>query len=183
MLSVIGVHAGHNAKEGDYRPAGAVDLTWGHAWLSMHYTNGRSNTIGLWQVQTNGFPRHVVRDPGNILHNSGITDKFAEKFEVEFDLERRLHYVANASRYYGLYKGQQSRAVMALGKFTGWRLTHNCATWATEKLHDIFGVDLKTAEVLGLTNTPRALANSLRALEAKRATSVGNPVYVGKGGQ
>jgi hypothetical protein len=170
MLSVIGIHS---AVAGLSSAQGGPAFTDGHAWLTLHYTNGRQASIGLWAEGGLFQLRHLVRDPVGVLNRS------EEKFEVRFDEEIKRIYRAEANRYYGLYAGQQSRAIMALGKFTGWRATHTCATWATDKMKEIFGVALQSTEGLGLTNTPRALGHALRVLEAKEPTSIQKPKYVG----
>ena len=46
------------------------------------------------------------------------------RFEVLFGEEIKKTYMAEASRYYGLYADQASRAMMSPGEFTGWRATH-----------------------------------------------------------
>ena len=171
MLSVIGVHS---AAVGGSSVQGGAGFTDGHAWLTLHYTNGRSASIGLWAEGGLLQARHFVRDPIGILNGS------EEKFEVRFDEEIKKNYRAGASRYYGLYAGQQQRAITALGRFAGWRPTHNCATWATEKIQEIFGIGLSSSEGLGLTNTPRKLGLVLRMLESKEPTSISKPKYVGK---
>jgi hypothetical protein len=169
MLSVIGIHA---------KSTGAGSLSKGadegHAWLTLHYPNGQNESVGLWPVGDGSGqmqPRHFIRDP------IGIRSDTEEKFDVVFGIERRKHYIPSASRYYGLYSNQSTKAIMSIGKFTGWRITHNCATWATEKIAEIFGVRLASQEFLGLTNTPRRLGQALRKLEAIEPTSISNPKY------
>jgi len=172
MLSVIGVHS---SSVGGSSIEGSPGLTAGHAWLTLHYENGRQSSIGLWAEGEVLSANHLIKDPYGIISGT------AEKFEVNFDLELQRHYKAEASRFFGLYRGQQTKAIMALGRHAGWRFGHTCASWATEKLKEIFGVQLASQEGFGLTNTPRALGQAIRAAEGRDPTSVSKPKYVGHG--
>ena len=170
MFSVIGVHSSCIARSSP--TAGAPSFWAGHAWLTMHYTNGRMGSIGLWAEGSFLSMRHLVKD------RIGISSDTAENFEIRFDEELKNHYRAESSRYYGLYQGQQNKAIRALGRYAGWRASHTCATWVTEKVEEIFGVSLASREFLGITNTPRELGVCLWRLESKNPTSVSRPLYV-----
>jgi len=178
MLSVIGIHSGLHQIPG--QPNLLRNIGDGHAWLTLHYLNGASESVGLWPAgaRTVGLPpdqrlqfRMVVRDPVGFLPDS------EETFDVVFGLEKKYHYLALASRYYGLYSNQSSKAIMALGQYTGWRITNNCATWATEKIVEIFGARLASEE-FHFVNTPRALQIAIQKLEARDPTAVNRPKYM-----
>jgi len=160
MLEVLGVHS---------NVVGDVALTDGHAWVSLHYTNGNSTTVGLWATGDVLGGRHFIYDP------IGVTDSTAEQGEVQWGLEAKRHYLAKASRYYKLYPQQLQQVVKVLGAYTGWRFTHTCASWATDVVKQLVGEDLNSAELLGATNTPRALGNAIQALEARIPTSIDMP--------
>jgi hypothetical protein len=168
MLSVIGVHS--SAVGGS--SATGNKFADGHAWLTLHYTNGRSTSIGLWAEHELFSWNHLVRDP------IGLTSRSAEQFEARFGEEIKRNYRPAVSRFYGLYQGQSAKAVMCLGQYSGWRAGHTCATWATEKIQQIFGVKLASQELWGLTNTPRALGAALQRLNLAGPTTVSRPKYV-----
>jgi hypothetical protein len=164
MLSVIGIHSKIDDR-------GRISLTSGHAWLTLHFPNGRFDSVGLWPDKSDPVLRLLVRDP------VGLSKVTEEKFRVQWDNEIRVHYKSFASRYYGLRQGEQTKAIHALGLFTGWRLTNNCTTWATNQIKEIFGVKLFHSEYLGMIDTPRALGSTLMRLEAKCQSAVGSPIY------
>ena len=164
MLSVIGIHSKIEDKNGQ------VSLTSGHAWLTTHYTNGRLDSVGLWP-DDHDFPRWIVRDP------IGFSKETEEKFQVRWGWEIHLHYKPFASRYYGLRQGEQGKAIGVLGHYTGWRLTNNCTTWATDKVKEIFGLLIHHSECFGIIDTPRSLGSTLKMLELRRPTSTSNPLY------
>ncbi len=85
-------------------------------------------SVGLWAEGELFSLNHFIRDPIGLTRTSG------EKFEVRFGEEDKRHYIAAASRNYGLYQGQLTKAVTSLGRYTGWRGSYTCASWATEKL-------------------------------------------------
>ena len=164
MLSVIGIHS----KIDDH---GKVSFHSGHAWLTLHYTNGRRASVGLWPDRGQSFASLFIRDP------IGVTKSTEEKFTVCWDLEIRGHYKPFASRYYGLRQGEQIKAIGCLGRFTGWRIGNNCTTWATEKIKEVFGVGISHSDFWGLIDTPRSLGATLQRLEAKSPSAVNRPVY------
>jgi hypothetical protein len=160
MLKVLGVHSS---------VIGDAGLTDGHAWISLHYSNGKTATVGLWATDSLTGLRHFIYDP------IGISDSTAEKGEVQWNLELNRHYHAKARRYYSLQPYQVHRIVKVLGAYTGWRFTCTCATWATGVVKQLVGEDLDSSELLGATNTPRALGNAISKLEALIPTSVEMP--------
>lgn len=82
MLEILGIHSS---------VTGNAALTDGHAWLSMHFTNGNHTTVGLWTT-TLFQARRIVKDP-----TGAILD---ESFDVNFGLEDQKNYRPAASRYY-----------------------------------------------------------------------------------
>ena len=91
MLEVLGVHSS---------VTGDASFTDGHAWLSMHYTNGRHTTVGLWTTTLFEIKRFVKDSTGVILD---------ESFDVNFGLEEQKNYMPAASRYYRLNETQAKR--------------------------------------------------------------------------
>jgi hypothetical protein len=164
MLSVIGIHA----KIDDH---GKVSATSGHAWLTVHFTNGRRDSVGLWPEREDGLARLLIRD------QVGFSKSTEEKLRVSWGKEIQGHYKPFASRYYGLRQGEQNKAISCIGGFTGWRIESNCTSWATEKIKEIFGVSIQHSEFLGLHDSPRALGAALARLETVRRTVVNNPFY------
>jgi len=157
MLEILGIHS--NVVPTD-------PLTAGHAWLSMHFTNGRSTTVGLWT--TTAFR------PGKLVKDS--TGAFLdESFDVNFGLEAQRGYRAKASRHYKLDSVQGRRAVQVLGHFQSWRFTNTCASWARAVVRELLGEDLDASELAGATDTPRRLAESILALERRDPTSLLRP--------
>jgi hypothetical protein len=162
MLSVIGVHsnvAGPKANRTD-----------GHAWISLHFSNGKSATVGLWtnrRLETRKF----IKDPVGVLSDS------QEKFEVEWNREKdRKGYEPVASRYYGLSEAQGKQAIKVLGSYTGWRFSNTCASWATRVVRVLFGEELASEELGGITNTPRALGDAILKAEKASPTSLERPL-------
>jgi hypothetical protein len=71
MLTVIGVHS---------NVTGDASLTDGHAWITLHFSNGRSTSVGLW-TPTLFEARRFVKD------RIGALDSTAENFDVQWGLE------------------------------------------------------------------------------------------------
>src|SRR4051812_21974878 len=166
MLSVIGIHCKVDDK-------GKVSATSGHAWLTVHFTNGRRDSVGLWPENDdlNNMARLLIRD------SVGFSKSSEEQLRVCWGKEINGHYNPSASRYYGLRQGEQNKAINCIGQFTGWRVTNNCTTWATEKIKQIFGASIAHSEFFGLLDNPRSLDATLKRLEAARPTTINNPVY------
>lgn len=160
MLKIIGVHS---------NVVGGKVLTDGHAWISMHFENGRSTSVGLWVEGDLLQSRRFIKDPIGFMSDS------AEKFEINFGLEDQKGYKAAASRYYFLEETQAKQATRVLGEFSGWRFTNTCASWATEVVKRLTGEKLDSGEFAGLTNTPRALGAAIAAKEKVNPTSLSLP--------
>jgi hypothetical protein len=161
MTKIIGVHS---------NVTGDAKLTDGHAWITLHFSNGRHTSIGLWDHTP------TLLNAKNLIYDKiGVFNATAETFDVEWGLEEKRGYRAKASRYYGLSEGQTRAAVAALGAYSGWRFSNTCATWATHVVIQLTGEELDSEELLGYTNTPRALGNAIQKLEARHPTSLRHP--------
>ncbi len=170
MIKVIGVHTsaiGGSSMKGS-------PLTAGHAWLSLHFENGRDDTIGLWL--TDGQMGAVKRFlPLNYLAAAFIHEDIL--YEVLIGEEKRKNYKSSSSRFYGLDESRKLHAMPCLIHAASWRYEYTCATWVTEKVKQIFGEVFATGELFGLTNTPRRLGSVLASLEAQDPTSLVRPKY------
>lgn len=159
MLKTLGIHS---------NVTGEASLAEGHAWLTLHFDNGNSTTIGLWT--TTFDTRRFIKDPTGFM--------LGETLDVEFGIEARNGYVSKASRYYSLTNDQAAVATKILVSNANWRFSHTCASWATEVVHQLTGEELESTELLGLTNTPRALGTAILELEAKQPTTPSMPKVV-----
>lgn len=157
MLKTLGIHS--NAAEGD-----AIDA--GHAWLTLHFANGRSTSVGLW-TNSLGELRRFFPDPTGFL--------LGETLDVEWGLEDGKGYQSKARRYYGLSEGQARSATAVLSASGNWRFTNTCASWATEVVRRLVGEEIASAELAGATNTPRALGAAIHRLEGQSPTSLHMP--------
>ena len=160
MLQTLGIHS---------NVIGNASLTDGHAWLTMHFPNGNSTSVGLW-TSTLGESRRLVKDPTGFM--------LGETYDVEFGWEIAKHYQARASRFYRLSPDQAKFSTKVLGAYTSWRYSNTCATWATSVVHQLTGEEIASSELLGITNTPRALGNALVQLERRNPTSLQSPKLV-----
>ena len=181
MIKVIGVHTKvtNTVHTNTNKTAGASSIkstfiTDGHSWLSLHFDNGRSETAGLWL--TDGEMIQFKR----FFHLNPFVAAFVGEevtYEVKLNKEDRLNYAPLYSRFYGLNDTRSKTARHFIFQPAAWRYGYTCATWVTEKMKQIFGQTLVTSELFGLTNTPRALGNVLRALEKRNPTSLKQPTY------
>jgi hypothetical protein len=112
-----------------------------------------------------------LNDLAAALVNEEIT------YEILMGEEKRRNYLPQYSRYYGLNDTRRHTAMGQLIQRSEWRYGHTCASWVTEKMKQIFGQAFATSELLGLTNTPRALGNTLMLLETRSKTTIDKPVY------
>lgn len=162
MLKILGVHS---------NVVGSPNSTGGHAWLTMHFQNGRHASVGLWTTSLNDL-RRFAKDP------TGLLDP--DSYDVNIGLEEKAGYVAKASRYYGLSEGQGRAAIRVMMATNTWRFTHTCASWAREVVRQVTSEDLASAGFMGLTDTPSALGAAIKALEDKEPTSLSRPKAVKK---
>jgi hypothetical protein len=157
MLEILGIHS---------NVLSTANLSDGHAWLSMHFSNGNSTTVGLWTT-TLFETKRFVKDPTGVILD--------ESFDVNFGLEKAKHYTPAASRYYRLSEAQARRAISIMGSYKGWRFTNTCATWARGVIRELLGEELDASELGGITETPRALGGAILKMEEKDPTSLSNP--------
>lgn len=144
---VLGIHT--NTLPG-------AGLTDGHAWLTIT-RNGRTEAYGLWP---NTHPRFANEDP-----------------HPPSDVRRGIEngFPATASRYYALTPEQARAFETAVAERVTWGYTNTCASWASDTAHRVTGERVNASELLGVTDTPRQIHESIGALEAHRATAPDRP--------
>jgi hypothetical protein len=145
---VLGIHTN--------TPPGA-SLTDGHAWLTIT-RNGHTEAYGLWP---NSHPRFASEDPhpeSNIRR--GIENGFA----------------ATASRYYELNPQQVREFEAAIRENVTWGYTNTCASWASQTAQRVTGERIDASELLGVTDTPRQIYESIQELERRQPTNPGTPL-------
>ncbi len=157
MLRILGVHS---------NVIGDANSTAGHAWLTMHFGNGRHVSVGLWTSSLDDLHR-FIKDP------TGLFDP--DTYDINIGLEDRRGYVARASRYYGLTPAQGIAATRMMMAISTWRYFHTCASWARDVVGRVTGEELRSAGFGGLTDTPSALGAAIVKLEAKQPTSLNHP--------
>lgn len=144
---VLGIHT--NTLPG-------AELTDGHAWLTIT-RNGHTEAYGLWP---NSHPRFSDENPqpaSNI--RQGIENSFQ----------------ASASRYYELTPDQVREFESAIAERVTWGYTNTCASWASDTAYRVTGERVNASELLGLTDTPRQIYDSIEALEKEHATAPDQP--------
>ncbi len=151
---ILGIHGyidANTQERGDF----SQQLTDGHAWLTVT-RNGKTEYYGLWP---DDHPtRNIDNGPGS---------------DIRVGLEKGI--TPTASRYYQLDAEQVKLLDAALKQNVTWRYTNTCASWASETTERTTGQDVDADEFLGV-ETPRELVESIRALEAKQATSLEHPL-------
>lgn len=151
---ILGIHSyvdENTQRNGNF----AQRLTDGHAWLTVT-RNGQTEYYGLWP------DNHPTRN----LDNGAGSD-------IRVGLESGI--TPTASRYYQLDAAQVKLLDAALKENVSWRYTNTCASWASETTQQVTGRHVDADDVLGV-ETPRELVQSLRALEARQATSLQHPL-------
>lgn len=148
---VLGIHSAVNpGTEGSFN-----ELVDGHAWISVT-RNGRTQVYGLWPDEHPAVP-----------DNGEATD-------IRAGLE--AGHPATASRYYRLTPEQAATLEARLRDDVEWGYGNTCASWASDTVHAVTGERVQGAELLGLTDTPRRLIESIRELERQRATTQADPL-------
>lgn len=143
-------------------PAGPTSLTDGHAWISVN-RDGVVSTYGLWPDD-----HPMIRGMG--LSNDGGSD-------IRRNLE--AGQPASASRYYALTPEQAQNLERELKGSVHWGYTNTCASWAGDVSRRVTGERLDTSEVLGITDTPRQLSESIREKEKLQPTAPATPLPTG----
>ncbi|MGK0269582.1 MAG: hypothetical protein ACI88H_000214 [Cocleimonas sp.] len=136
--TILGVHS-NVAGDG-------VDLTGGHAWISVT-RDGVTTAYGLWP---DAHPRTIDNGDGT---------------DIRVGLEGTKY--PRASRFYRLNAGQSLKLGRALKKIVAWRYTNTCASWASELLNEVTGVNVD-ADDWGGFETPRELGKYILKLEANK---------------
>lgn len=131
----------------------AHTFTSGHAWITV--TRGSQVTAyGLWPDE---HPRTV--------DNGDQTD-------IRVGLEGTRF--PKASRFYHLTSLQTLKLEQVLKRNVTWRYTNTCASWASELIEEIVGVDIDADDWAGF-ETPRELGEHILELETRSPTSRTNP--------
>ena len=150
---VLGIHS----QVGPQTEGSVNQLIDGHAWISVT-RGGRTEYYGLWP---DTHPRG--------LDNGAASD-------IRRGIEGEPGFNPVASRYYELTPEQTMALEARLGGNVTWGYTNTCASWASETASRVTGQNISASELLGITDTPRALIDSIRALEQRRRTSPDNPI-------
>lgn len=145
--AVLGIHT--NTEPG-------APLIDGHAWLTIT-RNGRTEAYGLWPADHPRFSQEAT-PPATDIHR-GIENNFE----------------ATASRYYELTPNQLRTFEAATREKTTWGYSNTCASWASDTAHRVTGERVNASELVGLTDTPRQMRESIDALEKERSTSEDAP--------
>jgi len=142
----LGVHSNSSSDNAPF-----VD---GHAWISVT-KHRKTKFYGLWP------------------DDHGMTKDNGKGSDIRVGLEGTM--LANASRYYKLSSIQALKLDQGLKRVVTWRYTNTCASWASELLHEITGVDIDADDWAGF-ETPRELGKHILALEkSKGLTSKRSP--------
>ena len=128
----------------------------GHAWISVTRA-GKTTFYGLWP------------------DNHPITIDNGTKTDIRINLEAKAKGIAN--RYYLLSPAQSKNLDLEIKKNVAWTYTNTCASWASEVVDQVLGIDIDADDNLGF-ETPRELGKSILELEKKRPSSRSNPVPI-----
>jgi hypothetical protein len=124
----------------------------GHAWLTIT-RNGKTEAYGLWPADHPRFSQEAAPPATDIRR--GIENNFE----------------ATASRYYELTPDQLRTFEAATREKATWGYTNTCASWASDTAHRVTGERVNASELVGLTDTPRQMRESIVELEKERSTS------------
>lgn len=141
--AVLGIHT--NTEPG-------APLIDGHAWLTIT-RNGKTEAYGLWPADHPRFSQETSPPATDIRR--GIENGFE----------------ATASRYYELTPDQLRSFEAATREKATWAYTNTCASWASDTAYRVTGERVNASELVGLTDTPRQMRESIEALEKERSTS------------
>lgn len=149
---ILGIHSNVDPNtQGSFN-----QLIDGHAWISVT-RNGRTEVYGLWPDD----------------HPSGRFDN-GDGSDIRRGVERG--FPAAANRYYELTPEQVTQLEARLRENVTWGYGNTCASWASDTVSRVTGQTVSGSELLGLTDTPRELIQSIRELERQRPTSQDNPI-------
>lgn len=148
MSTVLGIHSN---VAGD-----SHGFTSGHAWITVT-KNGVTQAYGLWP---DGHPRTVDNGPGT---------------DIRIGLEGTRFPAA--SRFFKLNASQEVALNMELKKVVSWEYTNTCASWASEVVYSVLGIDVDADDYLGF-ETPRELGAHILILEKTNPTSARAPAVL-----
>jgi hypothetical protein len=150
---VLGIHSQVSPHtEGSFN-----QLIDGHAWISVT-RSGRTEYYGLWP---DTHPRGLDNGAGS---------------DIRRGIESEPGFNPSASRYYELTPEQVTQLETRLRENVTWGYGNTCASWASDTVGRVTGQTVSGSELLGLTDTPRELVQSIRELERARPTSPDNPI-------
>jgi len=139
----------HSSVAGDNK-----EFLAGHAWISVT-KHRKTEFYGLWPDD-----HDKVKDNG-------------KGSDIRVGLEKRIF--SKASRYYKLSSIQALKLNLALKRVVTWQYTNTCASWASELLNEVTGVDIDADDWAGF-ETPRELGKHILKLEkSKGLTSKRSP--------
>ena len=134
----------------------SAPLIDGHAWLTIT-RNGKTEAYGLWPADHPRFSGEEAPPATDVRR--GIENDFG----------------ATASRYYELTPDQLRTFEAATREKVTWGYTNTCASWASDTAHRVTGERVNASELVGLTDTPRQIRESIEELEKERSTSKDAP--------
>jgi hypothetical protein len=150
---ILGVHSWSGNSAGQGSSAEFVD---GHSWLTIT-SGGRTVSYGLYPD-----------DHGYVVDNG-------DKSDIRYNIEQSHGYKADANRYYELTPVEYQKLQQKLQENVEWAHTNTCASWASETATEITGETID-ADDYGGFETPREMAESIKALERKTPSSLADPV-------
>lgn len=151
---VLGIHS-------NVDPNANPGLTDGHAWISVT-RNGKTQTYGLWP------------DDHPYIQSQGLDNGSGS--DIRTGIEAKAGRTGAENRYYELTPEQFTKLQAELGKNVHWGVTNTCASWASDVATRVTGEKIDASELLGITDTPRALSTTIEDLEKTRKTSEANPL-------
>lgn len=151
---ILGIHS-------NIAPDSDAALTDGHAWISVTQ-GGRTQTYGLWP------------DSHPYIRQQGLDN--GEGSDIRSGIESGIGREPAASRYYELTPDQLRALQGELQRDVEWGYTSTCASWASGVASRVTGERINASELLGITDTPRELSESIQELERERRTNRTNPV-------
>lgn len=151
---VLGIHS-------NIAPDSDAGLTDGHAWISVTQ-GGRTQTYGLWP------------DDHPYIRGQGLNN--GEGSDVRTGIESGIGREPAASRYYELTPEQFRTLQAELSRSEEWAYTNTCASWASSVVSRVTGERINASELMGVTDTPRELSESIQELERERSTNRAAPM-------
>ncbi|PSL14072.1 hypothetical protein CLV44_1098 [Marinobacterium halophilum] len=129
------------------------DFTSGHSWITVT-RNSITTAYGLWP---DNHPRTLDNGRGS---------------DIIIGLEGTRF--PSASRFFKLNKKKSLILELELKKNIGWRYTNTCASWASDVLSTVTGIDIDADDWAGF-ETPRELGEHINELERTHPTSLVQP--------